>query len=585
MPRISLTKKALHAFRNGLENVRLDLSRAEAILPLSILGLIAGTLAALTIIALRLMVDALQLSFYPMEVAEQFEALSPLWRLGIALGGGILIGLLYRFSRESAHTVGVLHVLERLAQHQGRLPWRNTLVQFLGGAITMVAGHSVGREGPSAHLGAASSNLPAQALGFPNNSLRVLAACGAAAGIAASFNTPLAGAVFAMEVLLMEYTVAGFTPIIMATVSATALTRAMLGHQLAYDIPPMELGSLVELPYILLCGVAIGALAAGFNRLFLWVASQGRQLPEWLRPMLGGLLVGLCGMAVPQVMGIGNDTVNELLLGGAAVPLLLVILVVKVLATVGGIGLGLPGGVIGPALFIGAAGGALLGSLGVVLGANDINAVGLYVLIGMGAMMAATMMAPMAGLIAVLELTGEPNILLPGMLAIVAATITSGRLSGRESLFHGLLHARGLAYRVDPLTQSLRRIGVTSVMNRSVVSLPRLAAAAEVDEALVKQPAWILVREEAKADTLLKAVALVLARKEMADVEAYDLMDIPAERLAGASIDSRATLQEAQERLHKSGAQVLYVVGQSVPGVPRVQGVLTQEEIENSYRY
>jgi len=585
MPRRRLRKKARLVLQSGLEKTRLELSRAEAILPLSILGLIAGTLAALTIIALRLMVDSLQLGLYPMEVAEQFEALSPLSRLGVGFGGGVLIGLLFRFTRESAHTVGVLHVLERLAQYQGRLPWRNTLVQFLGGAISMVAGHSVGREGPSAHLGAASSNLPAQALGFPNNSLRVLAACGAAAGIAASFNTPLAGAVFAMEVLLMEYTVAGFTPIIMATVSATALTRAVFGHHLAFDVPPMELGSLVELPYILLCGVAIGALAAGFNKLFLWVAGQGRRLPDWLRPMLGGLVVGLCGMAVPQVMGIGNDTVNELLVGGAAVQLLLLILVVKIVATVAGIGLGLPGGVIGPALFIGAAAGTLLGSLGVVLGANDMEAISLYALIGMGAMMAATMMAPMAGLIAVLELTGEPNILLPGMLAIVAATITSGGLSGRESLFHGLLHARGLAYRVDPLTQSLRRIGVASVMNRSLVALPRLATAAEVDEALVKQPTWILVREEAKADTLLKAVALVVVRKERPGEQTYDLLDIPGERLAAEPIDNRATLQEAQERLQKSTAQVLYVVGQTVPGVPRVQGVLTQEEIENSYRY
>lgn len=585
MPRLSLRKKALLLLQSGLDKTRLELSRAEAILPLSVLGLIAGTLAALIIIALRLMVDTLQLSLYPMEVAEQFEALSPAWRLGVALGGGVLIGLLFRITRQSAHTVGVLHVLERLAQHQGRLPWRNTLVQFVGGAIAMVSGHSVGREGPSAHLGAASSNLPAQALGFPNNSLRVLAACGAAAGIAASFNTPLAGAVFAMEVLLMEYTVAGFTPIIMATVSATALTRAVLGHQLAYDIPPLELGSLVELPFILLCGVAIGALAAGFNKLFLQVASQGRRLPEWLRPMLGGLVVGLCGMAVPQVMGIGNDTVNELLIGGAAVQLLLVILLVKVVATVAGIGLGLPGGVIGPALFIGAVAGTLLGHLGVLLGANDVGALGLYALIGMGAMMAATMMAPMAGLIAVLELTGEPNILLPGMLAIVAATITSGRLSGRESLFHGLLHARGLVYRVDPLTQSLRRIGVASVMNRSVVALPRQVTASQVDEALVKQPTWILVREEDKADTLLKAVSLVMARKEQPEEEGYDLLDIPGERLTVEAIDNRASLQEAQEQLQKSSAQVLYVVSQSVPGVPRVQGVVTQQEIENSYRY
>jgi CIC family chloride channel protein len=585
MPRHSLFRRLHHRLHHTLESVRLELSRAEAILPLSILGLVAGTLAAATIIALRLMVDNLQLELYPMAAAEHFEALEPAWRLGIALGGGVLIGFLYRFTRESSHTVGVLHVLERLAQHQGRLPWRNTLVQFIGGGISMVAGHSVGREGPSAHLGAASSNLPAQALNFPNNSLRVLAACGAAAGIAASFNTPLAGAVFAMEVLLMEYTVAGFVPIIMATVSATALSRAVFGHHLAYNIPPMDLGSLVELPYILFCGVAIGVLAAGFSRLFQLVSSQGQRLPNWLRPMLGGLVVGVCGMAVPQVMGIGDDTVNSLLVGEAAVGLLLLILVVKLIATTGGIGLGLPGGIIGPALFIGAAAGALLSALGAKLGLNGADAYGFYALLGMGAMMAGTMMAPMAGLIAILELTGEPNIILPGMLAIVAATITSGRLSGRESLFHSLLRSRGLIYRTDPLAQSLRRIGVAVAMNRHVAVLPRRATAEQVDEALVRQPQWILVREEEKSDTLLKAVALVVARKELPDEEQYDLMDIPGDRLQAAAIDIRATLQEAQDRMRQSGAEVLYVIGQTVPGLPRVQGVLTQEEIDDSYRY
>jgi hypothetical protein len=173
------------------------------------------------------------------------------------------------------------------------------------------------------------------------------------------------------------------------------------------------------------------------------------------------------------------------------------------------------------------------------------------------------------------------------MLAIVAATITSGRLSGSESLFHGLLHARGLVYRTDPVAQSLRRIGVASAMNRSVAVLSRRSEAQAVDQALAAEPLWILVREEEKekSDTLLKAVSLAAARAETPEAQEYDLLDIPGDRLQAESIDSRATLWEARERLEKSGAQVLYVVSQTVPGVPRVQGVLTAEEIESRYRY
>jgi H+/Cl- antiporter ClcA len=585
MPRRSRLPSVSHRIQQWLENFRLQISRSDAVLPLSILGLIAGTLAALTIIAFRLLVDYLQLGLLPIDVAEDFEAMSPAWRVGAALAGGLLIGLLFRLTPERAHSVGLLHMFERLAYHQGRLPWRNAVVQFIGGAVSIIAGHSVGREGPSAHLGAASSNLPAQGLKLPNNSLRVLAACGAAAGIAASFNTPLAGAVFAMEVLLIEYTVAGFAPVILATVSATALTRSVFGSDLAYNVPALSPGALYELPYTLLCGILIGLLAAGFNGLFRWFSVQGQKLPDWSRPVVAGFLVGVCGALVPEVMGIGDDTVDRILRGEPALVLLMVILVVKIVATTGGIGLGLPGGIIGPMLFIGAAAGGLLGAVGALLGINDVASFGLYAMMGMGAMMAGTMQAPLAGLIAILELTGEPNFMLPGMLAVVAATITSGRIGRRESLFQGLLRARGLDYRSDPMTQSLRRIGVASVMSRRVAVSPRLVTAAEADKSLAGQPLWILVRESGQTDTLLAAVDLVRARKELPDEESYDLIDLPGERLQTAAVDMGATLQEAQDKLTKSGAEALYVISQTVPGIPRVLGVLTPEDIESSYRY
>jgi len=585
MARRSPLENLSFKFQRRVEEFRVQLSRPDAILPLSVLGLVAGILAAIVVVALRLLVDHGQVGLYGIGTAEHFEEMSPIWRVAAAVGGGLLIGLLFALTREDYQRVGVLHILERLAYHQGRLPWRNAVVQFVGGAISMIAGHSVGREGPSAHLGAAGSNLPAQALRLPHNSLRVLAACGAAAGIAASFNTPLAGAAFAMEVLLMEYTVAGFAPVIMATVSATTLARGVFGHDLAYSVPSLELGTLSELPYILLCGVAIGLLAGGFNEMFQWVSMQGQRIAGWLRPVLAGLLVGVCGFLVPEVMGNGNDTVSAILVGETGLLLLLVILVVKILATVGGIGLGLPGGIIGPTLFVGAAAGGLLGAVGAMLGITDTASFGLYAMMGMGAMMAGTMQAPMAGLIAILELTGEPNFILPGMLAVVAATITSGRIGRRESLFRGLLRARGLDYRSDPIAQSLRRVGVASIMDRRVVALPHAAKADEVDKALAGQPLWILVRDSAHPEVLLAAVDLARARRDLPGEESYQLLEVPGSRLQTASIDMGATLQEAQDKIQNSGAQALYVISQTVPGIPRVLGVVTPEDIENSYRY
>ena len=581
-----MSLKRLHQrLHHQLDEFRVQLARPDAILPLSILGIFAGVLAGLTVIALRLLVEWAQTAFYPGIQPEAYEDLAPHWRLLVPLLGGIVIGIMFHFTSEASRRVGVLHILERLAYFQGRLPWRNALVQFFGGAISMIAGHSVGREGPSAHLGAASSNLPAQALRLPNNSLRILAASGAAAGIAASFNTPLAGAAFAMEVLLMEYTVAGFAPVILATVSATALTRAVFGSDLAYTVPSLTLGSLSELPYILLAGIVIGLLAAGFNQLFQLVSSQGQKLPVVLRLSLAGLLVGVCGLAVPEVMGIGDDTVNRMLLGEPGMALLVAILLMKIIATCGGIGLGLPGGIIGPTLFIGAAAGALLGTLGAMLGFNEHASVGLYAMIGMGAMMAGSMQAPLAGLIAILELTGNPNFILPGMLGVVAATIASGRIGQRESIFQGLMRSLGLDYRNDPVAQSLRRVGVAGVMNRHVTVLPRQASVEKIDAALEEQPRWILVEEDGKPVVLLAAVDLVRMRKENPELESLDLRGFPGERLQTAAVDIRATLHEAKEKMVSTGAQALYVISQTVPGVPRVYGVLTREDVESGYHY
>lgn len=584
MYRYADVRSILTFFQKKLEQLRLNLSRDDAILSLSMLGLIAGILAAVSIIAFRLLVEQSQLFLYPIDVAENFEAISSHWRFIIPVTGGILVALLFRATNPTTHTVGVLHVMERLAYHQGRLPWKNAMVQFFGGAISMICGHSVGREGPSAHLGATSSNLPAQGLGFPNNSIRIIAASGAAAGIAASFNTPLAGAVFAMEVLLMEYTMVTFLPIIMATVSATALTRIVFGHHFAYSVPPIVLGNLTELVYVFVCGIILGLLAGSFNQLFQLVSTQAKRLPSGVGPIIAGIIVGLCGVLVPQVMGIGDDTVSEMLKGHFEIGFLLLLLVIKSIASIASIGLGLPGGVIGPTLFVGAAAGGVLGIGGAVLGFNFDSSVGLYVMIGMTSVMAGSLMAPVSALIAILELTGEPNILLPGMLAIVTATITSNLFQGKASLYHVLLSTRGLVYHNDPLTQSLRRIGVASIMNRRIAVLPVEISAEEADKALSQEPAWILLRDS-EAEIMLPAIDLVHARKESPEAESYNLLKIPGERTETAPIDMRATLEQAYNVLSETGRNILYVVSQTVPGIPRVNGVITRDDIENSYRY
>jgi len=295
--------------RNALDRLRLQISWAEGGLPLAALGLLAGLLAGAVLVIFRLAIEAAQRALLPDGGTDTYEALDPLIRLALAAGGGILVGALLQAATPRTRGVGIVHVLERLAHHQGHLPLRNALMQFAGATLCIVAGHSVGREGPAAHLGAASGSLLAVGLGLPNNAARTLAGCGVAAAIAASFNTPLARVVFAMEVVMMEYTISGFTPVILAAAGATALSRLVYGAGPALSVPALDLASLGELPLVLLVGLVAGTLAAGFNRSLVRISALLPDLAVGARAALGGLAAGLIGMAVPEAMGLGYDTV------------------------------------------------------------------------------------------------------------------------------------------------------------------------------------------------------------------------------------------------------------------------------------
>jgi len=429
--------------RARIDWLRARVAHTETLAQLAMLGVVCGLLSGVVIIAFRLLIEGAQGLILPESGPESYEDLSVLSRFLLPLAGGVLLGLLFHFLTPDLRQVGVVHILDRLASQQGRLPGTNAVVQFIGGAISIACGHSVGREGPSIHLGAASGSLAGQALGVRSTSLRVLAGCGVAAAIAAAFNTPLAGVVFAMEVVMMEYSVAGFAPVILAAVSATALSQLMYGSAPAFEVPSIAMGSLLELPYILAMGIVIGMIAASFILLVRLFATRFAHWPVWRRLSFAGALVGMLAVPIPQIMSVGYDTVNAALVGNIVGPLLAGILVFKLVATAASVGLGLPGGLIGPSLVLGAAAGGVIGLVGQSIAPTEASSSGLYALLGMGAMMASVLQAPLSALIAVLELTDNPNVLMPGMLAIITATLTSRILFRQPSVYTVLLRANG----------------------------------------------------------------------------------------------------------------------------------------------
>jgi CIC family chloride channel protein len=550
-----------------LQKLRLKLASAEALPLLVLLGIVSGLFAGGIIILLRLLIETLQAKFLPDGNPENYEALALWMRFLLPLSGALLIGIVFRLLYKGPVQVGVVHVLERLQYHQGNIPVRNFIAQFIGAAISIISGHSVGREGPGVHLGAAGTSFLGQWMKLPNNSLRILVACGAAASIAASFNTPIAGVIFAMEVIVMEYTIAGFAPIIMSAVSATVLTQAVFGKEPVFSVQALQLSNLTELVFLLFMGLTIGALAA----LFIWVlritTNKTQKIAFMNRMLLAGLITGICALWVPQIMGIGYDTVNATIMGELGVGLLLTIVFVKLLATTLGLGLGLPAGLIGPTVVIGAAAGGVVGSLAHALMPGEVASAGFYAMLGMAAMMGATLQAPLAALMALLELTVNTNIILPGMLVVIVAGLS------------------------NPVAQALRRVGVAGEMSRSFLRTPNLLRRNEAQALLQNEPEWLVVEKDNVPVALMPSVELAhyLTMNQQDEV---DLLEIPGQRYDCAMIGIRDTLQLALEQMDQRHLDVLCVghkkLGQNDEQTSvdyQVHGILTRQMLETHYRF
>jgi len=572
-----------HALVNWFDRLRFQLSRSDALLPLSGLGLLTGFIAGGVIVLFRLLVEGIQVGMLPGHLSENFEGLSPLLRFLLPTAGGLVLGLvLLRFAKGD-YVLGIARVMERLIYHQGHLSLRSFLLQFLGAAVAIISGHSVGREGPHVFLGAASGSLLGQQLSLPNHSIRVLVGCGTAAGISASFDTPLAGVIFALEVVMMEYTLASFIPIMLAAVSANSLSLLLFDGERVFEAGLLHLGSLHELIFILLLGIVAGLAATAYVQLIELFSDKSQRLPIWVRTTLGGVLVGLCAQWMPQVMGIGYDTVNQILLGELAVGLLAMLLLAKLVATASSIGLGIPGGTIGPALFIGATVGGMIAPLPGLLFEGEVSDPGVYALIGMGAVMGAAVQGPLAALTAVIELTRNPEIIMPGMLAIVVASLIRSEVFGKSSMFHTLLQASGLDHHTNPVMQSLRRIGAARFMNRQFAQTLPVVKREEARQMLAHAPEWVVIRDGESHLVLMPAVDLMRHLQE-SDDEPVNLLEIPALRYELAPLRMQASLQEALEILNESSAEALYIEWFDQQHYWRIQGILTREQIESAYR-
>ncbi len=361
--------------------------------------------------------------------------------------GGLIVGPLIHFLAPEAKGHGVPEVMTAMETRGGRIRPVVILVKAVGSAITIGSGGSVGREGPIVQIGAAIGSVLGQRFHLSQKRMIGLIGAGAAAGIAATFNAPIAGVMFALEVLLGEYTIHSFGTMVVAAVSASTVSRLFLGNHPAFAVPSYSLVSGWEIPLYVGLGI-VGSLAAGaFVRALYFAedAFDGWRFPPYLKPAVGGLALGLVAYFVPQVFGTGFSTIESALHGSIPLLLLVALVVAKILATSLTLGSGSSGGVFAPALFIGAVVGGAYGQAVHALFPSVTAAGGAYATVGMAVVFAAAARAPITAILILFEMTLDYRIMLPLMLATVVATVVAEKAEP-HSIYTLKLFRRGIDF-------------------------------------------------------------------------------------------------------------------------------------------
>lgn len=506
----------------------------------------------------------------------------PWWLvLLIPAAGGLLVGpIVYGWAAE-ARGHGVPEVMEAVETREGRMRPRVAVAKSLASAITIGTGGSVGREGPVVQIGAALGSLCGSLPGMSAEQRRTLVGCGAAAGIAATFNAPIAGAFFALEVILGNFAISAFSPIVLASVVATVVSRAYFGNYPAFHVPQYELLAWWELgPYGVL-GVACGLLAAGFIS-FLYRAETAfdrSPIPPLLRPAAGGAVVGALILLSPHLYGTGFHSIDALLHGRLPWETAAGLIGLKLAACGITLASGGSGGVFSPSLFIGAASGWTLGvTLGGLTSAASSPAA--YALVGMGGLLAGATHAPIASMLVLFELTNDYGIILPLMLCVTVSTLVSRALAG-DSIYTRKLRRRGvpLFRSADDLVMNAFR--VRDVMHREVPCVGLGASFSEVVERFLGAPIEELYVTD-PGGRLCGAISLHDIKAVLGDpdlstlVTASDLMrpDVPA-------AEPDETLARCLQRFSATHRDSLPVVGVRDGGAP--VGVIYRKDLLDLY--
>ncbi len=394
------------------------------------------------------------------------------WKIAVPSAGGLLVGLIVHYFAREAKGHGVPEVMEAVAVRGGRIRPRVVIAKLFGSGICIASGGSVGREGPIVQVGCAIGSTLGQWLNVGERRLRTLVGCGAAAGIAGTFNAPIGGALFAVEIILGDFGVAHFSPIVISSVAATVVSHQFLGNFPNYDVQVYSLVSSFELFAYAGLGIVAGLVALAYVKVLYAFEDffDASSIYPPLKTVIGGAIIGVIALWLPEVYGVGHEAINEALAGSMMWKLMAILIGVKILSVSITIGSGGSGGIFAPSLFIGAMTGGVFGNALHSIWPNTTAGPGAYALVGMGAVVAAGTHAPITAILIMFELTTDYKIILPLMISCIIATLLATRLN-KSSIYTLKLLRRGIDTAKRDPASIMRRLLVREEMRTDVVTV------------------------------------------------------------------------------------------------------------------
>ncbi len=552
---------------------------------LAVMAVVVGIAVAYAAILFRLGIDLVQQFFLGVEGEHLITALAeqPWWRVLLApAAGGLLVGLFLRFAMADGRAQSVAQVIEVMALRNGRMSLATGLKSAVVHVLSLGCGASTGREGPMVHLGATLAAWSAERLHLPPGLGRTILGCGVAAAVAASFNAPIAGVFFALEVIVGHYALAAFAPVVIASVSGTVVGRIHLGVEPAFVLPAYDVSHFLEFPAFALLGAvcALVALILMWSIMFAEDVVDSLPVPNWLKPAAGGLAVGAIAVNFPHVLGVGYEATDAALKGLLPLWLLIGLIMLKTAAVAISIGCRFGGGVFSPSLFLGAMTGGAFGLMAAWVFPELAASHGAYAIVGMTALAAAVLGAPISTILIVFELTGDYRMTIAAMIATSIASLIVQQTIGR-SFFHWQLERRGLDLRGGRARHLLQSLLVRDMMSDDYTTIGANTSVGDLKHLLATQPyeAFVVVDND---NRLLGVISFADIKHVAFDDSLDDLINArDLVRKGGAVLELEETLEAAMADMDQSERDCLPVV--VARDDRRVRGVVRRDDLLKAY--